>query len=78
MVAAIPLSSKPDDKEVLYFVYPSFPIDVLTLPPFLNSAAFVKILMVPPTAGIANFEAPNPLCTCILFVTSANPDQLDQ
>ena len=61
MVAANPFSFRPDDKEATYFVYPLLPTEVLTLPPFLNSAAFVSILIVPPTAGIASLEAPNPL-----------------
>ena len=36
-------------------------MEELTLPPFLNSAALVSILIVPPTAGIASLDAPKPL-----------------
>ena len=77
-MAANPLSINPEDSDAVCLVYPLFPTDELTIPPFLNSAALVNILIVPPTAGMASLEAPRPLCTCILLVTSANPAQLDQ
>ena len=51
---------------------------MLADPPFSKSAAFVTILMEPPTDGTANLDAPSPLCTCNLLVTSERPAQLDQ
>ena len=48
------------------------------VPPALFPVPFVKIFIVPPTDGIAIFDAPNPLCTWILEVTASNPNQLDQ